>query len=84
MLRAEPGAPTDEDTYRRTPPRLTPRERQVLNGMREGLSNRRVGRSLGISERTVKVHVRSIFLKLGAASRTEAVVQGIRRGCISI
>lgn len=74
----------DEGEHELSVTRRTPREQQVLNRMREGLSNRRVGRSLGISERTVKVHVRSIFLKLGAASRTEAVVQGIRRGCISI
>ncbi|WP_329377841.1 response regulator transcription factor [Streptomyces sp. NBC_01351] len=63
---------------------LTPRELQVLTGIREGLSNRRVGRTLGISERTVKVHLHSIFIKLGATSRTEAVVRGIRNGCISI
>ncbi|MGW7436600.1 response regulator transcription factor [Streptomyces sp. NPDC054849] len=80
----------DEDTgrhevdKRNSPAGLTPRELQVLTGIREGLSNRRVGRTLGISERTVKVHLHSIFIKLGATSRTEAVVRGIRNGCISI
>ncbi|WP_078911730.1 response regulator transcription factor [Streptomyces sp. NRRL WC-3742] len=63
---------------------LTPREREVLNGIKEGFSNRMVGRALGISECTVKVHLHSIFIKLGAASRTEAVVQGIRVGYISV
>ncbi|WP_443063714.1 response regulator transcription factor [Streptomyces sp. NBC_00659] len=63
---------------------LTPRERQVLNGIKEGYSNRMVGRVLGISECTVKVHLHSIFIKLGATSRTEAVVAGIRSGCISL
>lgn len=63
---------------------LTPRERQVLNGIKEGNSNRMVARLLGISERTVKVHLHSIFIKLGAASRTEAVIEAIRNGCISL
>ncbi|MFD7137812.1 response regulator transcription factor [Streptomyces sp. NPDC059894] len=63
---------------------LTPRERQVLNGIKEGNSNRMVARLLGISERTVKVHLHSIFIKLGAASRTEAVIEGIRSGCINL
>ncbi|MFF3499729.1 response regulator transcription factor [Streptomyces sp. NPDC003247] len=68
----------------RTVSALTPRERQVLNGIKEGNSNRMVARLLGISERTVKVHLHSIFIKLGAASRTEAVIEGIRSGCISL
>lgn len=68
----------------RTVSTLTPRERQVLNGIKEGNSNRMVARLLGISERTVKVHLHSIFIKLGAASRTEAVIEGIRSGCISL
>lgn len=63
---------------------LTPRERQVLDGIKEGNSNRMVARLLGISERTVKVHLHSIFIKLGAASRTEAVIEGIRSGCITL
>ncbi|WP_260859894.1 response regulator transcription factor [Streptomyces cupreus] len=65
-------------------PVLTPRERQVLDGIKEGYSNRMVGRLLGISERTVKVHLHSIFIKLGANSRTEAVIAGIRNGSISL
>ncbi len=68
----------------RTTSSLTPRERQVLDGVKEGNSNRMVARLLGISERTVKVHLHSIFIKLGAASRTEAVVEGIRSGCITL
>ncbi|MFG2550171.1 response regulator transcription factor [Streptomyces sp. NPDC048581] len=67
-----------------TAPVLTPRERQVLDGIKEGYSNRMVGRVLGISERTVKVHLHSIFIKLGANSRTEAVIAGIRNGSISL
>ncbi|MFJ4620243.1 response regulator transcription factor [Streptomyces sp. NPDC088812] len=52
--------------------------------VKEGNSNRMVARLLGISERTVKVHLHSIFIKRGAASRTEAVIEGIRSGCISL
>ncbi|MFF8542797.1 MULTISPECIES: response regulator transcription factor [Streptomyces] len=63
---------------------LTPRERQVLDGIKDGRSNRMVARLLGISERTVKVHLHSIFIKLGAASRTEAVIEAIRSGWISL
>ncbi|MBC2904431.1 response regulator transcription factor [Streptomyces sp. PSKA01] len=56
----------------------------MLDGIKEGYSNRMVGRLLGISERTVKVHLHSIFIKLGANSRTEAVIAGIRNGSISL
>ncbi|MFE5888286.1 response regulator transcription factor [Streptomyces sp. NPDC002285] len=76
--------PGSEGLVPRSASMLTPRECQVLDGIKEGYSNRMVGRVLGISERTVKVHVHSIFIKLGAASRTEAVISGIRNGCISL
>jgi DNA-binding NarL/FixJ family response regulator len=81
-LDPEPVAPAR--AVARTASMLTPRECQVLNGIKEGNSNRMVARLLGISERTVKVHLHSIFIKLGAASRTEAVIEGIRSGCISL
>lgn len=61
---------------------LTPRETEVLRMMTEGLSNREIASVLGISEHTVKFHITSIFGKLGSASRTEAVTEGIRRGLI--
>jgi DNA-binding CsgD family transcriptional regulator len=51
---------------------LTPREREVFDLVRQGLSNREIARSLWISESTVKVHIRHVFEKLGAKSRTEA------------
>lgn len=75
---------TTDRVLRRAPFPLTPRERQVLDEIKEGKSNRMVARLLGISERTVKVHLHSIFIKLDAASRTEAVIEGIRSGCISL
>lgn len=61
---------------------LTPRERQVLDMMAEGLGNKEIAWRLQISEHTVKFHVSSILGKLGASSRTEAVAQGLRRGLI--
>ena len=61
---------------------LTPRERQVLGMMAEGLGNKEIAWRLQISEHTVKFHVSSILAKLNASSRTEAVAQGLRRGLI--
>ena len=63
---------------------LTPREREVLELLGEGLSNRQIAERLGISEHTAKFHVASVAGKLGAASRTEAVSRGVRRGLITL
>lgn len=61
---------------------LTPRELEVLQRMAEGLSNKLIARELAISEHTVKFHVNAILSKLGAQSRTEAVVRATRAGLI--
>lgn len=61
---------------------LTPREREVLHLLAEGLSNRAIGQELEISEHTVKFHVNAIMTKLDAQSRTEAVVRATRLGLI--
>jgi len=63
---------------------LTVREAEVLNIIAEGLGNKEIAARLGISEHTVKFHVASIFTKLKAGSRTEAVAIGVRRGLIMI
>lgn len=63
---------------------LTPRERDVLDLVAEGQSNRRVAERLGISDQTVKFHVASICGKLGALNRTEAVRIAIARGLIAV
>jgi DNA-binding NarL/FixJ family response regulator len=63
---------------------LTPREREVLDLLAHGLSNRRIADALGISEHTAKFHVAAVCGKLGAASRTEAVSRGIRRGLVTL
>jgi two-component system, NarL family, response regulator YdfI len=61
---------------------LTRRELEVLQMLAAGLSNKEIASRLNISEHTVKFHVASILGKLGAASRTEAVSLGIRRGLV--
>lgn len=63
---------------------LTDREHQVLVLMAEGLSNKEISTRMAISENTVKFHISSVLGKLGAASRTEAVSIGIRRGLLAI
>ena len=63
---------------------LTPREREVLVLLGLGLTNREIAGRLGISAHTAKFHVSSIFAKLGAESRAEAVSQGIRDGLIPV
>lgn len=63
---------------------LTLREQEILRLLSDGLGNKEIAGRLGISDHTVKFHVSSILGKLGAASRTEAVSQGIKRGLIPI
>jgi len=63
-----PGAPTDRG------PELPPRERDVLVRIARGLSNRQIATELGIAERTVKVHVGSLFRRIGVADRTSAAL----------
>lgn len=62
---------------------LTVREREVLALLSQGLPNKQIARTLKISEHTVKFHVSSIYAKLGASSRAEAISRGARRGLIS-
>ena len=67
----------------RTDP-LTSRELEILGMMAEGLGNRAIGKSLGISTHTVKFHIAVILDKLSARSRTEAVAIGMRRGLLMV
>jgi DNA-binding NarL/FixJ family response regulator len=66
------------------PEPLTPREAEVLQLLADGLGNKEIAAGLGISEHTIKFHIRSILGKLGAASRTEAVARGLRSGLIEL
>jgi len=65
-------------------PSLSPREREVLEALARGLGNKQIAAQLGVSERTVKFHVSSLFEKLGAGNRTEAVTIAARAGLVSI
>jgi len=63
---------------------LTHRELEVMQHLAFGLTNREIAAALGITEHTVKFHVNSILEKLGAESRTEAVVRAARLGIVVI
>jgi DNA-binding CsgD family transcriptional regulator len=63
---------------------LTPREREVLALLAEGLPNKLIAPRLGISENTVKAHVASIYDKVGASNRAEAVVAAARLGLLML
>ena len=69
----QPRADADRDA-------LTPRETDVLRLLGRGLANKRIALELGISERTVKTHVSSIFAKLGVTDRTQAALYAVREG----
>ncbi|HSW03327.1 LuxR C-terminal-related transcriptional regulator [Aquabacterium sp.] len=63
---------------------LTPRELEVFELLGKGLSNRDIGGVLGISAHTAKFHVGQILAKTGAATRAEAVSEGLRCGLIGL
>ncbi|KAA0232940.1 MAG: Transcriptional regulatory protein DegU [Acidimicrobiales bacterium] len=65
-------------------PRLTDRELEVLRLVAEGMSNRQIAEELGISENTVKNHVRNILEKLHLHSRMEAVIYAVREKILDI
>ena len=68
--------PAEEDLFAR----LTPRENEILALLAEGQSNKVIARNLGISDGTVKLHVKSILRKLGVHSRVEAAVMAVEQG----
>jgi len=63
-------------------PKLSPRELQVLRELAAGNSNKEIGQLHQITEHTVKAHVKSILVKLGATGRTEAIAIALKRGLI--
>ena len=64
------------------PPRLSPREHQVLQGLDDGLSNAELAGHLGLRPHTVKGYVRQLLTKLGARNRTEAVAVAFQTGLL--
>jgi two-component system, NarL family, response regulator LiaR len=61
---------------------MTPREREVLRLIVEGLANKQIAQRLGIGEKTVKTHVSRVLAKLGVEDRTQAAVLAIREGLV--
>ena len=76
VVRAPPAPALDEP--------LTPREVEVLALLAEGLANKSIAARLGISEHTAKFHVNAILGKLGAESRSEAIVRAARLGLVAL
>jgi len=75
-------APSEPTGTRVDSEELTPREREVLQLIAEGLPNKAIAQRLGVTDHTVKFHVNAILGKLQAQSRTEAVVRASRQGLI--
>jgi DNA-binding NarL/FixJ family response regulator len=63
--------------------RLTPKERQVLEHLTQGMSNAEIGRALWLSQQTVKFHLTNIYRKLGVANRTEAARFALSNALVS-
>ncbi len=63
---------------------LTQREMDILRRVGQGLTNKEIGRTLFISDRTVQAHLSNIFSKLDVNSRTEAVMHAVRQGWITV
>ncbi len=63
---------------------MTDRQLEILINVARGRTNRRIGEALGISERTVRNHLRTILRNLDSVDRTQAVVVAIERGWIAI
>jgi DNA-binding NarL/FixJ family response regulator len=62
---------------------LTPREKEVLRLLSEGLSARQMARRLELSERTINTHVANVYRKLAVSNRVQAVRQAIRLGLVN-
>lgn len=74
---------SDSDLYVDHEP-LTPRERDVLGLLAEGMANKAIAKRLRISDHTVKFHLNAVLSKLGATSRTEAVTKAVRAGLLTL
>ncbi len=73
---APPAPPTAADA----PARLTAREREIVQGLTRGESNKEIARDLGVAESTVKIHVQNILKKLNLASRVQVAVYAVENG----
>lgn len=64
--------------------RLTPREREVLQALADGLADKEIARRLGVSAETVRTHMVNLLGKLGVESRLQALVFAVRHGAVRI
>ncbi len=81
LAKAVQGKSTDDEESDDSPfSVLTPRETEILGLLAEGQSNKAIARNLGISDGTVKLHVKAILRKLNVHSRVEASVMAVERG----
>jgi DNA-binding NarL/FixJ family response regulator len=80
--RTDPAEPESAEEAPWTP--LTERQREVLVHVARGMTNREIGSAMGISERTVRNHMRAILRRLSSPDRTHAVVVAIGHGWIAI
>ncbi len=69
---------------RLAPPPLTERELEVVRALAQGMSDRQIAHSLGISEKTVRNHTSNIYRKLHIFDRTQAVIYAVREGVIDV
>lgn len=81
-LRREPRAGDAGSPPPARQPHLTPRQCEVLDQLCHGYSNKLIGRHLGLSENTVRIHVQALFSALGVSSRMQAVVAARHNGLI--
>ncbi len=76
--------PTESEPAAEGQPALSARELEVIRHLGRGLSNHDLGRVLGVSEHTIKSHLKAIFGKLGVADRAEAVARAYELGLVSV
>jgi two-component system nitrate/nitrite response regulator NarL len=84
-LRSKSRIPLRETSpFRSVVDHLSPREREILSHLVEGHSNKGIASILGITEATVKVHLKSVLRKIGADNRTQAAIWALKAGCSSL
>lgn len=80
MISGQRFIPADMPLAQETDARLTERENDVLACLQRGEANKEIARSLGIQETTVKLHLRSLAVKLDARNRTDVVIKSLKAG----